>query len=455
MDLENKKVLVVGLGKTGVASIQFLLSRGAEVVATDIKTTEELAGPLKKIEQLKVKVDIDGHRDETFLNNDLIVVSPGVPLTLGPVKKAIDSGIEVISEIELAYRYVKKPIIAVTGTNGKTTTTTLIAKILEHSGKKVFLGGNIGFPLISCVDELGDKEYIVAELSSFQLEGVSRFRAHISIILNFSEDHLDRYENFQEYVEAKSRILLNQQSSDYAIFNADDQLVLGLEGRTEAGVCFFGEKNRGKTGIYGEKDVLFYRGFTGVKEEFSLLKTKLKGKQNCQNIMAAVMAAKICGCSKGDIQEAIDKFSGLEHRMEFVGEVEQVDYYNDSKATNVGAVIPALASFREPVILIAGGRDKGLDFEPLKDLVQEKVKLLILLGEAKEKIFRVMENLTEISLVSSLDEAVILAKKKARPKDVVLLSPGCASFDMFSGYEARGRFFKKQLMVLVEDGKKN
>jgi len=442
MNLKGMRVLVAGLGKTGIATIRFLLKHGAKVKASDSKRAEEISGSLEELEKLNVEVETGGHRIETFMNCDLIVTSPGVPLKIDPIQEAASSGIEVISEIELAYRYLNCPIIAITGTNGKTTTTTLIGNILRDSGKKVWVGGNIGFPLIAGIDHGQKSEYVVAELSSFQLEGIKEFKPYISVLLNVSEDHLDRYDTFQDYLEAKTRIFLNQENADYAILNGDDPHVRGWADKIKAKKIYFSHSKIIEIGAHMENDLLVYRGLEGEIENINLNGTKVKGKHNRENIMVSMMVARICGCLPEKIQDTILKFPGLEHRMEFVKEIDQVAYYNDSKATNVGAMVMAMESFQEPIILIAGGKDKGLDFSPLKDLIKKRVKLLILFGEAREKINQILGNFTTTRLVGNLEEAVTLARAKASPNDVVLFSPGCASFDMFINYEERGKLFK-------------
>ncbi len=442
MELKGKRALVVGAGRTGIATAQFLQEKEAKVTITDCKSGTELGEELEKIDEGRIKAELGGHRLKSFLEAELIVVSPGIP-PIRPLMAAIRNGKEIISEIELAYRFIQTPIIAVTGTDGKTTTATLIEKALTNSGRKVFLGGNIGRPLIECARTKQDCDYAVAELSSFQLERTYSFRPYIALLLNLSPDHLDRYRSYRQYVRAKMRIFANQRSSDFAILNKDDSLVSRGSRGIRAKKIFFSRTHPLKKGTYLEEGKIFYRAPSGRKKAFPTEKFKLRGPHNLENTMAAVTAAEICSCPREGIQEALEHFAGLEHRLEFVRELRGVKFYNDSKATTVNSVKRALESFSEPVILIAGGRDKGSDYTPLRDPVREKVKALILLGEARAKIAQALPGLTETLSVENLAQAVKLAWAKSSSGDLVLLSPACSSFDMFSNYEERGRVFKE------------
>jgi len=441
MELHNKKVLVVGLGTTGKATSLFLKEKGAKVTVSEIMSEEELLPTTQRLSSLGIKVETGRHRQETFLSSDLIVVSPGVPLEIPPLRAAAEGGVEIVSEIELASRYIQTPIIAVTGTNGKTTTAKLIAEIFKASGKRIFLGGNIGTPLIEYVLNQHHEDYIIAEISSFQLEGIQGFKPQISVLLNLNHDHLDRYSSYEDYITAKARIFMNQSNKEYAILNADDSVIKKLSPSINASTLYFSYGEEVLYGIYYRDHLLHFNN--GTRQAcFSLDNQYLKGIHNMHNIMAAVVVSKLCKCPQERIQQAIENFKGLPHRLEFLKERKQVKFYNDSKATNVGSVIRALEALDPSLILIAGGRDKGGDYHPLIPLIKEKVKALILLGEAKEKMHQVLKKSTSTFLVETLEEAVKRALKHALPGDTILLSPACSSFDMFKNYEERGNTFK-------------
>jgi len=440
--IKEKKFLVVGLGKSGVACARFLKERGGVVTATDGKSIDDLGEDVQKLKDLGIRIEAGGHKIETFLDCDLIVLSPGVPMSIEPIREAKKRGIEVISEIELAYNFIKTPIIAITGSNGKTTTTTLIGQILKRAHKKVFVGGNIGNPLIEYIELGRGAEYVVAEISSFQLEGIRSFRPRVVIMLNISPDHLDRYLSYQDYIAAKARIFLNQREGDFAILNADDSVVSEMMNSfKDVRKVYFSQKKRMNKGIYLDGNSIISE-IGKQKHRYSTESLKVRGVYNIDNIMASIAAAEICGCNPGDIQDAVNSFKGLEHRLEFVEEISGVKYYNDSKATNVGAVEKSLESFEQPIILIAGGRDKGTGYETLNELVKERVKKLILIGEAKEIILKSLGSLTQSLKADTLEEAVELAWSQSSHGDVVLLSPACSSYDMFNNYEERGEAFK-------------
>ncbi len=451
MELINKKVLVVGLGTTGIATSLFLKEKGAKVTVSEIRSEDKLLPTVQRLRNLGIKVEAKEHKRETFLSSDLIVVSPGVPLYAPSLKAAAEAGVEIISEIELAYRHIKTPIIAVTGTNGKTTTVNLIADIFESSGKSVFLGGNVGTPLIEYVLNHHDKNYIIAEISSFQLEGIQSFKPYISVLLNLQHDHLDRYSSYEDYVAAKARIFMNQSNNEYAILNADDLEVKKLSSSINASTLYFNYEKEVPYGIYYKNHLLYFNNGSG-QIRFTLDNLHLKGIHNLHNIMAAVATSKICGCPQESIQKTIDNFKGLPHRLELFEESHQIKFYNDSKATNVSSAISALEALDPPLILIAGGKDKGCDYNPLTPFIKEKVKALILLGEAKEKMHQALKSSTSISLVETLEDAVKLSFKKALPGDTILLSPACSSFDMFKNYEERGNVFKTLVKKLTEKG---
>lgn len=442
MELKDKKVLVVGLAKTGLALLKFLKTQGARVYVSEMKGAQELAEQ-KYLTSEGVTWEFGGHSVPFFLQAELIVVSPGVPLNLEPLRRAQGKGIPVLSEIEIAFQFLKKPLLAVTGTNGKTTTTTLIGQMFKTAKKDAFVGGNIGTPLIEFVSGPQQEEWVVAEISSFQLEGIKEFHPHIAVLLNISEDHLDRYADFQEYILAKGKIFQNQGKEDFAILNADDPLTFQFAHQVAAEVFLFSAQRTVPVGCFLEKGTIIYQGADGRKERFSLEELQLKGAHNLENIMAAITACKICGFPTMAIQQVINEFRGLEHRLEWVGEIKGVKFFNDSKGTNVGAVVKSLMSFQEPIVLIAGGKDKGGDYTPLHDLIARKVKGLALIGEARERMVAAWGKLTDTSCFNTLEEAVFWSFSKAAPGEVVLLSPACSSFDMFRNYQERGQRFKE------------
>lgn len=447
MDLLGKKVLVVGMASTGIATVKFLKAKGSLVSTTEMKPKEEMRKAIQELDGMEISSEWNGHRIETFLKQDLIVVSPGVDLRIEPIQKAIHYGIKVISEIELAYHFIDVPIIAVTGTNGKTTTTMLLGEMFKEEGKRVGIGGNVGEPLILFADGQGRWDLLVAEISSFQLEAIEDFRPRVSLLLNITEDHLDRYLSFNDYIEAKLKIFQNQNSKDLAILNRDDPIVMKYINQIRAKKIFFTSNPNIEEGAFFKDQTIFLR-IAGEEEGYSLSNAPLKGIHNIENMMAASLAARSFGCSKRAIQNVIHRFKGLEHRLEFVRTIEGVRFFNDSKGTNVGSVIKSLQSFSEPIILIAGGKDKNGDLSPLKELIQRRVKYLILIGEAQERMYRELGGLTQTFTMKTLKEAVLLAHEKARPGDVVLLSPACSSFDMFRDYKERGMVFKEAVYQL-------
>jgi UDP-N-acetylmuramoylalanine--D-glutamate ligase len=447
MDLLDKKVLVVGMARTGIATAKFLAAKGARVTTTEMKPEEEMKEAVEELKGMKLSTEWGGHRTETFLRQDLIVVSPGVDLSIDPIQKVIRHGVRVISEIELACHFIHVPIIAITGTNGKTTTTLLIGEMLKEDGRKVGVGGNVGEPLILFADGRDRWDVLVAEISSFQLEAIEDFRPRISVLLNITEDHLDRYRSYDEYIEAKVRIFANQNSGDLAVLNRDDPVVMRFREKVKAKRFFFSLKEKLNEGAFSDGQTISLK-LGKKREQYSLAKASLKGIHNVENMMAAVATARSYGCSKKAIQAVLDRFKGLEHRVEFVREIEGVRYYNDSKGTNVGSVVKSLQSFSEPVTLIAGGKDKNGDLSPLGEWVQKRVKHLVLIGEAKERMGRELGGLTDTVMAETMEEAVLLARQKARPGEVVLLSPACSSFDMFKDYKERGKVFKEAVKRL-------
>ena len=452
MDLKNKKVLVVGLARTGLGTVRFLAGKGARLKVSEAKPAGQLEAARKALADIPIEWEMGGHTLPFFGDVDLIVVSPGVPMDISPLAQARRKKIPVLSEVELAFRFLRRPLIAVTGTNGKTTTTTLIGEMLRASGKRVFVGGNIGNPLIDYVGTPQKEEWVVAEISSFQLEGIVAFRPTIGVLLNITEDHLDRYSDFQEYIRAKARIFQNQGREDTALLNADDPLTFQFAHRVESQVLLFSAQRPVPVGSFLEKGAIFYQEADGKRTRYDLSRLKIQGAHNLENLMAAIAVGHICGCPPEVLQAVIDEFRGLEHRLEWVRDIDGVRFFNDSKGTNVGAVVKSLMSFQSPVILIAGGKDKGGDYSPLQNLVAERVKGMALIGEAKELIGGALGGLTATVKCNTLEEAVHWAFSRARSGDVVLLSPACSSFDMFENYQERGKRFKAIVKELKEKG---
>jgi UDP-N-acetylmuramoylalanine--D-glutamate ligase len=447
MELADKKILVVGLARTGASVVRFLAERGAAVTVTDMKDRASLTPYLEKLADLDIAYELGFHAGETFLDADLIVMSPGVPMDIPPVKLARDRGRQVISEIELAFRFIDVPFAAITGTNGKTTTTTLIGEIFRNCGYKAFVGGNIGKPLVDLVTSGERTDLVVAEISSFQLEGIDTFRPKVAVLLNLTEDHLDRYASFQEYIDAKVRIFENQTAEDFAVLNIDDPLVAAYAGKLKARVVPMSRQRVLDQGVYYRNDCITFI-WDGREEHFPTGSFKLCGVHNIENIMAALATTLLMGCDAGAALQAVERFSGLHHRMEFVRDVNAVAYYNDSKGTNVGSVVKSLESFAGNVTLIAGGKDKGGDYAPLADLVKNRVSHLILLGEARQRIYDALGSLTDTCMVGSLEEAVAKAQQVTGPGGVVLFSPACSSYDMFRNYEERGDLFASLVKAL-------
>lgn len=448
LSFENKKALVVGLARTGLSVARFLKHRGARVTVTDLKKEDELGSFVDGALGLGVSLELGVHDVESFTDSDVIVLSPGVPHTITPLEAARRVGIPVVGEVELAFQYIDKPIVAITGTNGKTTTTSLVGAMLKASGRDVFVGGNIGAPLIDYIDSGVPAEVIVAEISSFQLDTIEKFRPDVGVLLNITADHLDRYDDFADYVRSKGLLFKNQRATDVAILNWEDPAVSELEPVIHSQKLYFIIDSPSTYGamIHGKEMICSVPKKPPVV--FNLANFRLKGGHNVENAAAASLAALAAGCDQKAIQAVLDTFEGLHHRMEYVKEVNGVQYYNDSKATNVDAVKRSLESFGSGVILIMGGRDKGGSYTVLTGLIKERVKRLIAIGEAREKILNALGNATHSEGARNLGEAVELAHQSAVPGDIVLLSPGCSSFDMFTDYAERGEAFSAAVRKL-------
>jgi UDP-N-acetylmuramoylalanine--D-glutamate ligase len=452
MELTNKRVLVVGLGKSGVASALFLKAHGARVTVSDTKSGDELRNEIPALLDHGITVETGGHGERTFRGQDLIVVSPGVPVDAPMLVQARAMGEAVIGEIELAAQFLPGPIVAITGSNGKTTTTTLTGEILTTGGLPTLVGGNIGTPAISLAERARPETAIVLEVSSFQLETIQTFRPKIAVVLNVTPDHLDRHRTFEAYVDAKARIFENQRGDDFAVLNEDDPTCVGMAARTRAQVFWFSRQKEVKQGAWvREGNILFRDGWgeqrTSQREIMLVSEIPLKGAHNLENVLAAVCAGALMGCTPEKIRQAVRDFKAVEHRLEFVATIRGVDYYNDSKATNVDATIKALESFPANVHLILGGKDKGSDYSVLNDLLRQRVKRVYTIGAAAAKIESQIVSPkgggVEIVHAETLESALRKANAVAQPGDVVLLAPACASFDQFKNYEQRGQVFKE------------
>lgn len=449
--LKDKRILVVGLGKTGVSLAHFLTSQGAQVTITDHKSKPELAAQLELLGDLPIKYDLGGHSPKTFLAQDLVILSPGVPSTLKIFEYARSQGIKITGEFEFASQFVKEPIIAVTGTNGKTTTSWLIEAMLRESGIKPWVGGAMGIPLTEYLRSEEKSQVVIAEVSSFMLETCETFNPSNIVFMNLAENHLDRYRSMEDYVNAKRKVFRNVNLGTTSILNADDNAVVELarDPAVQRGKIFYFSRKQAL-----EPQIMNIGGAVNIgnqvivrtgpeKEYYNLSQIKLRGKHSVENVMAAILAAREHGVKHEAIQRVIDTFKGLPHRLEYVRKVGGVYFFNDSKATNVHAVLRALDSFDENVILIAGGKETNLSFEALRPIIKRKVKTLILVGEAKERINRDLGDFSETFLIGTFEEAVLIAYQKSRIGDTVLLSPGCPSFDMFDSFEERGDYFKE------------
>jgi len=452
MELNNKRVLVVGLGKSGVASALFLKAHGARVTVSDTKSGDELHNEIPALLDHGIAVETGGHGERTFRGQDLIVVSPGVPVDAPALVQARNLGEPVIGEIELAAQFLPGPIIAITGSNGKTTTTTLVGEIVTAGGFPALVGGNIGTPAISLAEQAKPETVIVLEVSSFQLETIQTFRPKVAVVLNVTPDHLDRHRTFDAYVEAKARIFENQGGADFAVLNADDPTCVAMAARTKAQVFWFSRQKEVQQGAWVRKGDIVFRDGSGQREIMLVSEVPLKGAHNLENVLAAVCASAPMGCAPDKIRLAVREFKAVEHRLEFVATIRGVDYYNDSKATNVDATIKALESFPANVHLILGGKDKGSDYSLLNDLLRQRVKRVYTIGAAAAKIesqiVSAKDGGPEIVPAETLENAVRKAHAVAKPGDVVLLAPACASFDQFKNYEHRGQVFKETVKAL-------
>ena len=450
MELNNKRLLIVGFGLTGEAVCRFALKQGAQVMVSESKPAGEIEAALAEWQPRGVGFETGGHNLPTFLAADMIIPSPGVA-GIDPLVEAQKQGIPVLSEVELAYRYLKGTIVGITGSNGKSTVTTLTHKILQDAGRKAVQAGNIGAPLIGFVEGSSDDQVFVTELSSFQLSLTSTFHPKVAVFLNISPDHLDWHSDFAEYFTAKSKILTQLGDRDVAVLNRDDSLVWALKDSGTFQAHGFSLMNQVKPGAYLSQGKIMLAEAAHTYDLILLEEIPLLGRHNLHNVMAASLAARALDVPTLGIRNSIRKFEGLEHRLEKVLALNGVDFYNDSKATNVDAAKKSLESFTRKIVLILGGRDKGGNFELLREIIKSQVKSVVLLGEARDAIFQALKGTVPMESAASMKEAVAMGFAQAAPGDVVLLAPACTSFDMFRNFEHRGEVFKQEVRALLSE----
>jgi len=454
MELKGKKVLVVGLGKSGLAAALFLRRQGAQVTVSDVRSAEALAREIPALIEEGISVEAGGHGLLTFRRQDLIVVSPGVPLETPELVQARNFGRPVIGELELAARFLKGKILAITGSNGKTTTTVLAGEMLKEAGLPTLVAGNIGVPVVGLIDESTAGTWSVIEVSSFQLESTEQFHPQIAVILNITPDHLDRHGTFENYALAKERIFAVQDASDFVVLNADNPRTAEAAARTHAQVFWFSARHSVAQGAWVESGNVVYRPApdAAIETVLPVAKIPLKGEHNVENVLAAACAARLAGVAPRAIARAIENFKAVEHRLEYVATIDGVAYYNDSKATNVDATEKAVAAFAGGIHLILGGKDKGAPYSPLAPLVRERVRAIYTIGAAAAKIEAELRGVVSIHSCETLAKAVDAAAAAAKPGEVVVLAPACSSYDQFENYEQRGQVFK-QLVLARRDAK--
>jgi UDP-N-acetylmuramoylalanine--D-glutamate ligase len=445
MELKGKKVLVVGLGKSGLAAALFLRHQGAQVTVSDVRSADALAKDIPALLEEGIMVEAGGHGLLTFRRQDLIVVSPGVPLDTPELVQARNFGRPVIGELELAARFLKGKTLAITGSNGKTTTTSLVGDILEEAGFNTLVGGNIGVPVVALINESTDDTWSVLEVSSFQLESTEQFHPQISVILNITPDHLDRHGTFENYARAKERVFAAQTADDFVVLNADNTRAAAAASRAHAPVYWFSLDRSVPQGAWVEAGYVVFRAHKDEHPEsiLPLHSIPLKGEHNVENVLAAVCATRLAGAPPAAIRRAIEKFKAVEHRLEYVATLNGVEYFNDSKATNVDATAKAIAAFSAGIHLILGGKDKNSDYAQLSPLLRERVRAIYTIGSAAAKIESQLRGVVSLHSCETLDKAVAAAASAAHPGEVVLLAPACSSFDQFESYEHRGRAFKE------------
>jgi len=450
LEIEGKKILVVGLGVSGFWASRWLVEHGAMVTVTDSRPENELGRRYREeLAGKGVKLEFGGHREETFLDAQMIIVSPGVPHTMPLLERARRKGIAVIGELELAGRIIQTPVIAVTGTNGKSSVTACLGALLERAGLPVYVGGNIGTPLMAYACGKMNAAYVVAEVSSFQMDTAETFSPYISIILNISPDHLDRYQGFEAYAEAKKKIFACQGPGQYLILNTEDEILAGVVPKTGVSVLRYGLRKRAGQASFVEEGNIVVQDRSGAMMKYPTGFFGMPGDHNILNLQAVILAGHILEIDAKTIQATLDSFQGLPHRLERVGEKDGIVFYNDSKATNVEAAVGAIQSLQCPIVLIAGGKHKGLRYERLAAISAGRVKEAVFIGEATEHLGRAFEGMVPYRTADSLEEAVRLAFSLANPGDAVLLSPACSSFDQFRDYKHRGDVFLKTVERLI------
>jgi len=447
MEITGRKTLVLGAGKSGVESAKFLAQRGAVVALHDKRPVEEWTDAARSLKESHSVGLMSGDIPSWLLDQiDLVVISPGVPTNTIPARYVDRKDGEVIGEVELAYRFMKGRIVGITGSNGKTTTTTLIGDLLKNAGVETRVGGNIGTPLLSLAETSTDDTWTVAELSSFQLETIKDFRANVAICLNVTPNHLDRYDSFADYAAAKHRIFLNQTADDVAVLSADDEITSTWDKGLKANVVFFSVKRELDEGLFLRGRDLVCRSAGKEKVLTTRDEIFLRGLHNVENVLASFAAGLACGADPDSMRETVASFKGVEHRIEFVTEIDGVKFYNDSKATSVDATSKALQALSEgngKTVLILGGRGKNAPYAPLIDLIESSVRAIVLIGEDADNIETQLGGHAEMIRAESMEQAVAKSFENARPGDSVLLAPACASFDMFRSFEERGEVFKK------------
>ncbi len=450
LELKHKRVLVVGLGRSGIAAAGFLRERGARVTVSDARSAAALAREIPALLDAGIMVETGGHGLLTFRKQDLIVVSPGVPADTPELQQARSFGVPVLGELELAYRFLQGQTAAITGSNGKTTTTTIVGEIFRGAAIPTLVGGNIGRPVVDLVAESRPDGWNVLEVSSFQLETVSEFRPRVAAVLNLTPDHLDRHGSFANYAAAKARITGQQEPEDFLVLNAEDKATQMLAGKTRAQVFWFSPRRPVKQGafVHGESIVWMGREGGAAEPVMPVGEVRLRGAHNLENVLAAAAIARLAGIPPETIREAVGQFAGVEHRLEMVRTWNGVAFYNDSKATNVDAALKAVASFPGGVHLILGGKDKDSDYAEMRTLLAERVKAVYTIGSAAEKITRQLGEVVKMEGAGTLAVAVAEASRAAVPGDVVLLAPACSSFDQFENYEHRGRTFRELVQAL-------
>ncbi|SDF47199.1 UDP-N-acetylmuramoyl-L-alanine--D-glutamate ligase [Terriglobus roseus] len=452
MDFKGKRVLVVGLGKSGVSAALYLRKLGARVTVSDSRPGEALAKEIPALLDAGVMVESGGHGVLTFRRQDLIVLSPGVPLSTPEVQQSQRFGVPIIGEVELASLALQGKIIAITGSNGKTTTTSLVGHILLHANYETKIGGNIGLPVVEMVEGSTEKTWSVLEVSSFQLETIETFRPHIAAVLNITPDHLDRHGSFENYAAAKARITENQTPEDFLVLNAEDKPTQMVAAKTKAQIFWFSGVRRVKQGAFAHNDGIYFITKEGGTPEpiMPLAEIPLRGAHNVENVLAAIAMAKLAGIATDEIREAVASFTAVDHRLQFVAKKRGVEYYNDSKATNVDATIKALESFPSGIRIILGGKDKASDYTQLLPLLKERTVAVYTIGMAADIIAKQIGDQVKLTPAGTLSEAVRLASESAQPGETVLLAPACASFDQFTSYEHRGRVFVELVQNLPE-----